>query len=274
MSLITIPSTFSAGAPIIASQHNANFSTISTDYNGNIDNTNLSASAAIAYSKLSLTGNIVNTDVNGSAAIAYSKLNLTGNIVNADINASAAIVDSKLAQITTASKVSGTAITGLASLPGGAGVIPAANLPNFAYSLISTTTVSSASASSNIAITAGNFYFIAFQIQAIGGSLDAAIRFNADSGSNYLQGAGALTSITMKTGTITNKGLTGNLSAYPALTNTSNTMIVTGSCTQDSTGSGATFFGSYQGGATITSISFIGNVTFSGTIYLYKLDIV
>jgi microcystin-dependent protein len=51
------------------------------------------------------------------------------SIVNADLNALAAIVDTKLAQITTASKVSGTAITGLASLPAGAGVIPDANLP-------------------------------------------------------------------------------------------------------------------------------------------------
>jgi hypothetical protein len=49
-------------------------------------------------------------------------------VVNADIDAAAAIADSKLAQITTASKVSGAAITGLASLPSGAGVIPVANL--------------------------------------------------------------------------------------------------------------------------------------------------
>ena len=50
------------------------------------------------------------------------------NIVNADIDSSAAIADSKLAQITTASKISGAAITGLASLVSGAGVIPTANL--------------------------------------------------------------------------------------------------------------------------------------------------
>lgn len=106
MSLITIPNTFSAGAVIIASQHNANFSTIVTDFNGNIDNNNISA----------------------SAAIAYSKLNLAGSILNADVGASAAIVDTKLAQITTASKVHGTSITGLASLPAGAGVVPVANL--------------------------------------------------------------------------------------------------------------------------------------------------
>lgn len=50
-------------------------------------------------------------------------------IVNADISASAAIVDTKLATISTAGKVDGAAITGLASLPAGAGVIPTANVP-------------------------------------------------------------------------------------------------------------------------------------------------
>ena len=40
---------------------------------------------------------IVNADVSASAAIAYSKLNLTGSIVNADINSSAAVAVSKLA---------------------------------------------------------------------------------------------------------------------------------------------------------------------------------
>lgn len=49
-------------------------------------------------------------------------------IVNADIDAAAAIADTKLAQIATASKVSGAAITSLASVPSGAGVIPGANL--------------------------------------------------------------------------------------------------------------------------------------------------
>ena len=48
-------------------------------------------------------------------------------ITNAKIAAGAGIVDTKLAQITTATKVHGTAITGLASLPSGAGVVPDAN---------------------------------------------------------------------------------------------------------------------------------------------------
>jgi hypothetical protein len=56
------------------------------------------------------SGVIVNADINASAAIAYSKLSLTGSIVNADISASAAIADSKLATISTANKVSAAAV--------------------------------------------------------------------------------------------------------------------------------------------------------------------
>jgi len=50
-------------------------------------------------------------------------------ITNAKVSASAAIVDTKLAQITTAAKVSGAAITLLTSVPSGAGVLPDANSP-------------------------------------------------------------------------------------------------------------------------------------------------
>ena len=62
-----------------------------------ITNAMISASAAIAYSKLSLTGSIVNADISSSAAIAYSKLALSNSILNADINSAAAIAYSKLA---------------------------------------------------------------------------------------------------------------------------------------------------------------------------------
>ncbi len=65
-----------------------------------IVNADVSASAAIAYSKLTLTGSIVNNDVSNTAAIAYSKLNLGGSIVNADIASAAAIAVSKLAALT------------------------------------------------------------------------------------------------------------------------------------------------------------------------------
>ena len=52
------------------------------------------------------------------------------NIVNADISASAAIAGSKLAQITTAGKVSGAALTSLSSTPSAAGALPVANIPS------------------------------------------------------------------------------------------------------------------------------------------------
>ena len=52
MALVSIPNTFTVGAVIVASQHNANFSTIYSDYNGNITDANISASANIADTKL------------------------------------------------------------------------------------------------------------------------------------------------------------------------------------------------------------------------------
>lgn len=78
---------------------------------GSVVNADIATGAAIAYSKLNLATSIVNADIASGAAIAYSKLSLTGNIVNADISGSANIADSKLATISTAGKVSGSAIT-------------------------------------------------------------------------------------------------------------------------------------------------------------------
>lgn len=63
---------------------------------GSIVNADISVSGAIVYSKLSLANSIVNADIGASAAIAYSKLNLSASIVNADIAVSAAIAYSKL----------------------------------------------------------------------------------------------------------------------------------------------------------------------------------
>lgn len=54
-----------------------------------------------------------------------------GSITNTEIDANAAIADTKLGTISTAGKVSGAALTSLASTPAGAGVIPSANLPSF-----------------------------------------------------------------------------------------------------------------------------------------------
>lgn len=54
-------------------------------------------------------GKIVNSQVNASAAIAYSKLNLSGSILNSDIFSSAAIAYSKLASLTSGHILVGSA---------------------------------------------------------------------------------------------------------------------------------------------------------------------
>jgi len=52
MSIVVKPNTFTVGATIIASEHNANFDTLYNDYNGNVDNLNIAAAAAIVDTKL------------------------------------------------------------------------------------------------------------------------------------------------------------------------------------------------------------------------------
>lgn len=147
LALVLFPMTVNAAAPtriynyvahttIDPAQNNTNENAlytylqagVDTYASGSITNDAVFANAAIAYSKLNLLGSITNNDISNSAAITYSKLSLTNSILNADINSAAGIVDTKLAQITTASKVSGAAITSISSLPSGAGLVPTANL--------------------------------------------------------------------------------------------------------------------------------------------------
>ena len=77
--LISKPYTFSVGATVIASEHNANFDIIYADYNGNITNTNLSGSAGITDDKL----NQVSTygKVNGSALSSLGSISASGGII-------------------------------------------------------------------------------------------------------------------------------------------------------------------------------------------------
>jgi hypothetical protein len=81
MATITKPYTFAAGTLIIASEHNSNFDTIYTDYNGNITNANISASASITLSKLagltasralaSTAGGVITVSTATSAELDY-----------------------------------------------------------------------------------------------------------------------------------------------------------------------------------------------------------
>ncbi len=124
---------------------------VHNDSSGNLStslvvNADVSASAAIAYSKLALTGSIVNADINASAAIAYSKLALTGSIVNADINASAAIAYSKLAAMTTGQILLGNAGVPTATTLGGDISVGATGTATIANSAITNAKVSASAA--------------------------------------------------------------------------------------------------------------------------------
>ena len=123
------------------------------------------------------------------------------SIVNADVSATAAIVDTKLDTITTAGKVSGAAITLLTSLPAGAGVIPAANLPASGWKVGSATRASDATSGdqtiahglgktpSFVRITVIGAYFgLSTSIEASFGSFDgtnhACVSFSFDGAGN------------------------------------------------------------------------------------------
>lgn len=311
MSLISKDYTFSAGQVIVASEHNSNFDTIYNDYNGNITNANLSNSAAVAYSKLNLSNSITNSDINSAAAIVYSKLNLTGTIVNADVSASADIVDTKLAQITTASKVHGTSITGLASLPSGAGVIPVANLGTsptattflrgdgtFAgagsYKLTSTTSVSAASKSSAISVTNTKHYLIVVDITTASTSgTYYGIEFNGDTANNvyYVYAGNSLTAaISRANGNasfcyLTNSSSSPNASGtrfgsiinlFPQSTGTTKRVYISGKSTYINNVNEIEYldFAAQYANGTTDLASFkiiIGSGNFTGTIYLYEL---
>lgn len=89
MSLISIPYVFSAGATIIASQHNSNFSTIVNDYNGNVTDANVALAAAIQATKLNLAvmpalgGTTANTGA--FTTLTASTLNTTGLVTVASL---------------------------------------------------------------------------------------------------------------------------------------------------------------------------------------------
>ena len=108
-------------------------------------------------------GEIVNADLSAVAAIDASKVQILSvganggvipstGIVNAHLSGTAGITDANLAQITTASKVSGAALTSLVNIPAGAGIIPSANLPASTPKLLfATYDMTTASGTQNIA---------------------------------------------------------------------------------------------------------------------------
>lgn len=291
MSLINKPYTWSAGATIIAAEHNSNHDTIYSDYNGNITNSNIS----------------------GSAAIAYSKLTLAGSVVNADINASAGIVDTKLAQITTVGKVSTTALTlssqangvillanGTTTWTGlsggttgyfltaqGVNTLPIYTAPPTAAGLVlvSTTSFSTAADSGSIAITSTKSYVARVVLTTGSGALNPWVRFNTDSNSHYgwiNTGSGASTAkqavtsdtkIVMVNGSfnLNNIGYMATLNIYPQV-GTANLFVDGNALGGDGTNVyGGNFSGVWNNSAAATSFAIVASVgTITGTVYLYS----
>ncbi len=98
---------------------------------------------------------IVASEHNSNADTIYNDYN--GNITNANISGTAAISDSKLAQITTSSKVAGDALTLLANIPSGAGIIPIGNLPALLQVASATRNMTTASGTQAILLSGTSF---------------------------------------------------------------------------------------------------------------------
>lgn len=84
MGLVTLPAFGSDPASVTGPLLDGKVDPLATEFNGSIENVNIKAGAAIAYSKLNLATSIVNADISTSAAIVASKLDL-GTIAQ-DIN--------------------------------------------------------------------------------------------------------------------------------------------------------------------------------------------
>lgn len=69
MATITKPKTFVDNESLLYTDLNSLMDTIYNEFNGSISNANLSGSAAIAYSKLSLSGAILDTDISTAADV-------------------------------------------------------------------------------------------------------------------------------------------------------------------------------------------------------------
>jgi len=114
MALISKTHTFSAGATIIASEHNTNFDTIYNDYNGNITNANCAAGMGLVDTKLA--------QITTSSKVSFSALISGSNPINenkGDDIASATTTDIGAANGNYVDVTGTTTITGLGTVQAG-----------------------------------------------------------------------------------------------------------------------------------------------------------
>lgn len=297
MAILSVPFTFSAGQPIIATQHNLNFSTIYSDYSGNILNTNIASGAAIAYSKLNLTGNIVNADIKSSAAIVGSKLDLTSpGAIGSTTPSTGAFSTFKVGTTHQGDVLydNGTSIirltpgtSGQALITQGASANPIWGAAG-ALTLISNTAVATATNTGDITIIGSNYYLVQADINSISSTTDTLLlRINNDANSVYKYAysgrtsGGALTAgSSSNTSIVLSTAIGGSsvsrLTMHIFPQNGTGEIYVTGTIMYvDAAGGLFTyldFSGYYANSIAATSFRLLtsGTETFSGNVYLYK----
>jgi len=289
MSQVQKQFTFSSGAVVVASEHNTNFDDIYNEFNGNISNTNISGSAAIAYSKLNLTGSILNADIATDASIAASKLDLgspnnigsttpsrgtfTNLIADTDLKVS---TGSTVKVILDQDDMHGDSDEALATQQSIKAYVDAN--AGGAWKYVSTTTVSGATASSDIAISQGVIYKAVLIVDntTVFDDFGAELRFNSDSGNHYGNDGEAITAsdsivLTDNFGTAANGG--SMIIEIVMSTAGSDRMIVTGT----SAGIGHTtaiqgrqVIGAWDNSDTVTSFEMVSDRNVNATIQLYS----
>jgi hypothetical protein len=152
------------------------------------------------------SGVVSNTNVSASAAIAYSKLALTGSIVNADVSASAAIADTKLATISTAGKVANSATTAVSTNTANAIVARDAS-GNFAAGTITAALTGNASTATTLQ-TARTINGVSFN-----GSADITVAAAAGTLTGTTLASNVTASSLTSVGTLTSLGVTNNITS-------------------------------------------------------------
>ena len=145
-------------------------------------------------------------------------------------------------------------------------------------SLVSTTTMSNATNSGDIAISSGSFYLVRFVVEERGsGACDVEIRFNSDSGSNYDfmdagGSAGAAQDSIMIETIGANSIMQGEftIQQYP---NHTDEPTVSGHAFWNNSGSKAGVFGGqWDNNTTPTSFEIITALAVDGSITVYKMN--
>lgn len=226
------------------------------------------------------SGVVSNTNVSASAAIAYSKLALTGSIVNADVSASAAIADTKLATISTAGKVANSATTAVSTNTANAIVARDAS-GNFAAGTITAALTGNASTATTLQ-TARTINGVSFNgsaditVTAAAGTLTGTT-LAANVTASSLTSVGTLANLTVTnpiTGSVTGSSgsTTGNAATATALQTARNINGVSFNGTADITVAAAagtltgTTLASGVTASSLTSVGTLSSLTVSGNL--------